>query len=347
LVIGGGSIGERHVRCFQRTGRVDVALCEVNPQIRGMLAERYGLAKAYADFDQALVAAAPDLAVVCTPAHLHIPMARRLVEAGIPTLIEKPLSIGLEGVEQLRRLAEERCVLVAVAYVYRAHPVLAEMRRELQSGRFGRPVQLVAVFGQNFPFYRPAYREIYYRDRATGGGAIQDALTHVVNAGEWLVGLVTELTADAAHQVLEGVDVEDTVHLLARHVGWAVPTGNPDTDRAKMVGEAHPTVLACYSLNQHQAANEGTITVACERGTIRFEMHRQRWQWMASPEEGWHEQPAVTLERDELFLRQAAAFLDAVDGTAEPLCSLDEAVQTLRVNLAALATAESHAWHRL
>ena len=34
LVIGGGSIGERHLRCFQTTGRADVSLCEINDEVR-------------------------------------------------------------------------------------------------------------------------------------------------------------------------------------------------------------------------------------------------------------------------------------------------------------------------
>ena len=321
LVVGGGSIGERHARCFQRTGRVEVELCEPNAAVRAAVVERCELAASYPDFETALTAA-PDIAVICTPAQLHVAMALQLVDCNIPVLIEKPLSVTLDGVDQLRTLVRERRSIAAVAYVYRAHPVLARMRQELLSGRFGSPVQLVAVFGQNFPFYRPAYREIYYRDRATGGGAIQDALTHVINAAEWLVGPVTALAADAAHLVLDGVQVEDTVHLIARH----------------------GSVLASYSLNQHQAANEGTITVACERGVVRFEMHTHCWRWMTEPGNEWHEEPQASLERDELFVRQAEAFLDAVDDRAAPLCSLEEGVQTLRVNLAALDSFTSRTW---
>ncbi len=41
-----------------------------------------------------------------------------------------------------------------------------------------------------------------------GGGAIQDAITHTMNAAEWLVGPIDSLVADARHCVLEGVDVE-------------------------------------------------------------------------------------------------------------------------------------------
>jgi len=196
------------------------------------------------------------------------------------------------------------------------------MRAAIQSGRFGKPVQIVVVAGQNFPFYRPAYRESYYRDRKTGGGAVQDALTHVINAAEWLVGPAESLVADLDHHLLEGVEVEDTVHVLTRH----------------------GMVMGCFSLNQHQIPFETTITVICQRGTARFEYHNCRWRWSAEPGGDWHDEPSRPLERDTLFFRQAEAFLGAMDGENQPLCSLAEAVQTLHMNLAILASAEAREW---
>ena len=281
---------------------------------------RYGLEEAFEDLEEALLRP-PDVAVVCTPAHLHIPMSIRLAEAGVHTLIEKPLSTSLEGIDRLRDSAEAGKTLTAVAYVYRAHPILASMRRSLLEGRFGKPLQLVALCGQNFPFHRPAYREIYYKDRATGGGAVQDALTHILNAAEWLLGPITELAADSAHKALDGVDVEDTVHVVARH----------------------QDVLASYSLNQYQAPNEIVITVVCEDGTARFEMHRNRWRWMSQPQTEWHDE-SQSLERDTLFVRQANSFLDTVEGKAAPLCSLEEGIQTLFVNLAILRASGTREW---
>ena len=248
-------------------------------------------------------------------------MAIRLAEAGIPTLIEKPLSTRLDGIDRLRNSSETGKTLMAVAYVYRAHPMLASMRRSILEGRFGKPLQLVAFCGQNFPFHRPAYREIYYKNRATGGGAVQDALTHILNAAEWLIGPITELAADAAHKALEGVEVEDTVHVVARH----------------------QSVLASYTLNQYQAPNEIVITVVCEDGTARFEMHRNRWRWMSQPQSEWHDE-SQSLERDTLFVRQANSFLDGVEAKAAPLCSLEEGLRTLLVNLAILHASETHEW---
>ncbi|MEX0711103.1 MAG: Gfo/Idh/MocA family oxidoreductase [Pirellulales bacterium] len=320
LVIGAGSIGERHVRCFQATGRADVAVCDIDHARAAEVAATYA-ARCHPDLDAAL-AAAPEAAVIATPADLHVALAARLAERGVHLLIEKPLGTSLDAVERLRELVAERRLVAAVAYVYRLHPALAAMRQAVVEGRFGEPVELVAVAGQHFPTYRPAFRQTYYARRASGGGAIQDALTHVVNAAEWLIGPAERVVADAGRQVLDGVDVEDTVHLLARHGG----------------------VPASYALNQHQAPNELSITVVCRGGTARFEYHRDRWRWKTRPDEAWHDEACQPLTRDGLFTAQAEVFLDALEGLRQPPCSLDEGIQTLRVNLAALASVDRRAW---
>lgn len=324
LVIGTGSIGLRHLRCFQETQRACLSLCEVNPVLRAKVAEEYRIERCYPDLETAL-GDPHDAAVIATPAHLHVPMAQRLAEAGVNLLIEKPLSTHLDGIDALEETLRNRRLVAAVAYVYRANPILAAMKEAIASGRFGRPVQLTAVCGQHFPTYRPAYRDTYYRDRATGGGAIQDALTHTLNAAEWLVGPIDRLLADASHQVLEGVDVEDTVGMLTRHGG----------------------VLGAFSLNQHQAPNELTLTVVCQQGTVRFENHASRWRWMCRPDEPWHDEPHEPLARDTLFVRQAGAFLDALERRVPPLCTLAEGMQTLRVNLAAIESLERGTWQTI
>ena len=104
-------------------------------------------------------------------------------------------------------------MIAGVAYPFRAHPSVSAMRAAIIAGRFGKPLQVTVVAGQHFPTYRPAYREIYYRDRATGGGAIQDALTHMINAVEWIVGPTTSVVADAERLKLDGVEPSKTRHI--------------------------------------------------------------------------------------------------------------------------------------
>ena len=119
--------------------------------------------------------------------------------------------------------------------------------------------------------------------------------------------------------------MEDTVHLLTRQ------------------GD----VLGSYSLNQHQSPNESTITVICQRGTVRWESHAQRWRWMIRPDEPWHDEPNASQPRDAAFIAQADRFLDAVERGEKPLCSLDEGMQTMRVNLATLASVKSRSWQTI
>jgi len=321
LVVGVGSIGERHLRCFQATDRVELSICELNDGLRETIADQYGVGKQYADLDAAL-ADPHDCAVIATPAHLHIEISKQAVQAGLDIFIEKPLSTNFEGIKELQSLLQENQRKAAVAYVYRAHPALAAMKEAIDSGKFGKPVQLVVVSGQHFPTYRPAYRDIYYNSREMGGGAVQDALTHSMNAGEYLLGPVDALVADFSHQVLEGVDVEDTVHVITRQ-------GN---------------VLGNFSLNQHQAANESMITVICERGMLRFEFQKSWYRWITEPESEWQVGYHETLERDSLFQRQATAFLDYLEGLCPPLCSLADGAQTLAVNLSILNSVDQRSW---
>ena len=321
MVAGVGSIGERHVRCFQATGRTEVSVCDVDEALLRRIQSRYQVAHARTDLAAALDDAL-DAVVIATPAHLHVRMATEAVSRGFHALIEKPLSINLDGISQLEQLVADQQVTAMVAYVMRSHPALESMRAAITSERFGVPLHLYATGGQHFPTYRPAYQNIYYRSRETGGGAVQDALTHVLNAGQWLVGPVHDLAADATHMSLAGVEVEDTVNVIARH----------------------GSVLASYAYNQHQAPNELTITVCCERGTARFEYHKARWCWMTKPDDPWKEESVDDFQRDTIFVRQAHSFLDAIEGRRLPVCSLDEGVETLKTNRAVLRAIESREW---
>ena len=313
LVIGCGSIGERHLRCFQRTGRAQMFACETNAALLEKITQQYQVT-GFPNAAAALNAERFDGVVVCVPANLHISIALQCYRQGAALLIEKPLSTALGEVEELRQEIARRKQFVRVAFVYHFQPGLKAMREVLRKGTLGRALQAAAVVGQHFPTFRPAYRQIYYTRHETGGGAIQDMMPHLVNAVEWLVGPSTRVYCEAGHQALEGVTVEDTVCAAAR---------NGD-------------VLTTYALNQFQAPNEATFLVHCERGSLKAELHEQRWGMFLHGAAGWEYHPAPVNERDDLFVTQANAFLDGMAGTETDLATLDEAEQTLKFNLGAL-----------
>jgi predicted dehydrogenase len=324
LVVGVGSIGERHVRCYLATGRAEIGICEINSDLRATIAERYALSEVFSDLSEAL-AHAWDAVLIATPAHTHIAIAIQAAETGRHLIIEKPLSTSLDGLDQLQRLVAEHQLTTAVSYNYRAHPAACAMKVALDSGRFGKPLQLYAMIGQSFATYRPAYRTIYFADRKQGGGAVQDAITHTFNLAEWFIGPISRIAVDADHQALDGVSVEDTVHAMARH-------GN---------------VMASYVLNLYQQPNESHLTIVCEKGTLRFSLHEKRWRYMLEPDGTWIDEMHELAERDTWYIHNANAILDALDGKAPAPCTLEDGIQTLRVNLAALRSMDTRTWQTI
>jgi predicted dehydrogenase len=321
LVIGCGSIGERHVRTFLKTGRCRIVACDTRPAVLAAMTEHYGVPTA-ADWRAALQSQPVHAVVIATPANSHVGIALEALEHGCHCLIEKPLSLNLDGLAELRDAQRQSGRAVAIGYVQHLRPEIAAARAFIRSGQFGRPCHAAVVTGQHFPTFRPAYREIYYRDRAQGGGAIQDALTHMANAMEWMLGPTRTLYCDAGHQALPGVEVEDTVSVIAR------------TDGGAMVS---------YTLTQFQAPNELTILVNAERGSVKVELHHNRWGQCALEEKDWtwHAQPAA--ERDAMYVAQADAFLNACEGRPSDLATLDEGIQSVRFNLAAFESLKTKA----
>lgn len=316
LIIGCGSIGERHLRCLLRAKRAEVAVCETNPELRARVAREYSVA-GFASLQDARVRF--DGVIICTPAHTHVALALEALRHNAALLIEKPLSTGFDQIDELKAAVAKSGKFTGVAYVYHFIPALQAVREFLRDQPFGPPLQITVVAGQHFPTFRPAYRDIYYRQHETGGGAIQDALTHFANAVEWLAGPTDQVFCDAAHQALEGVSVEDTVQVTARNGG----------------------TLVSYSLNQFQTPNEATMQIHCQRGSVKIEMHESRWAIFPHGAAAWDYRPAPVNHRDDLFVAQAEAFLDGIDGKPTPLCTLDEAIQTLKFNVAALESAKT------
>ena len=317
LVIGAGSIGERHIRCFLKTGRARVSVCEIDRALLGRVENDYDLSQACEDFGDAL-SSNPKAVVIAAPAHLHIPMAIRAAEAGCHLLIEKPLSTDISGVEDLKRRLFEQRLVAHVGYTFRHHPLVAKVKDQIDQGRWGLPLQLTIVSGQHFPTYRPAYRDIYYARHETGGGAIQDALTHFLDTAQWWLGSIDRLTGDMEHLSLKGVEVEDTVNVLARH----------------------SNIMASYNFNQHQYPNESIFTLVCERGTLRLELCANRLRIMDRPDGDWEDEVCNEFHRDDAFINQANSYLDAIEGQPSISCTIDEAKHTLGCQMVLLEEAK-------
>ena len=310
LVVGAGSIGERHARCFLSAGVPSVSVVELREQRRAELRERYPLDEIFASLDDVTMADF-GVVVVCVPAHLHVDVSIRALDAGCHVFVEKPLALSLDEADRLLDAAAKSGRVTGVAYVYRHIPPVVRLRELLCSGAIGPVRHICTALGQHFPQFRPDFREIYFRSHATGGGTIHDALTHVVNCVQWCVGLEQYVTCRAEHLVLPDIEVEDTAMITLRTPGER---------------------LASLNLNQFQLNNDGWMEFAGEVGTLRYEMAGARCGLYKDGEWTWESHP---FERDDTFVSEAKNFLAAVEGREAVTCTLEEGYETLRTILAA------------
>src|SRR5438874_12226029 len=104
LVIGAGSIGERHLQNLTSMG-LAAAVVEPIATRREALSNRLGI-PAFASLDEGLDWPA-DFAVIASPTHLHLLHALKVVRHGLDVFVEKPFSNVRSGLPQLAELAEQ------------------------------------------------------------------------------------------------------------------------------------------------------------------------------------------------------------------------------------------------
>src|SRR5688572_3649083 len=131
VVVGGGSIGSRHVRNLHSLGQRDIVVVEPNNDRRVTIARDYEVA-VYATLDAAMEGA-PRAVLVCTPPYRHVEVARAALEAGAHLFIEKPLSHTLDSVEALLAAAADKGRIILVGYNLRYHPGLIKVESLIRS----------------------------------------------------------------------------------------------------------------------------------------------------------------------------------------------------------------------
>jgi predicted dehydrogenase len=136
-IAGAGFIGAIHARSARLAGARLVGVADSSAERAELAARRLGADRA---FDSALaLAEAPEVDVVhvCTPNHLHLPVAEAALRTGKHVVCEKPLALDAAGADRLARLAAATERHATVPFVYRYHATVREARDRVRSGRSG------------------------------------------------------------------------------------------------------------------------------------------------------------------------------------------------------------------
>ncbi|HMB70867.1 MAG TPA: Gfo/Idh/MocA family oxidoreductase, partial [bacterium] len=84
-----------------------------------------------------LLEAGVDAVAVATPASTHFTLGKRLLEAGIDVLLEKPMALSARDGRELAELAEAKRRVLMVGHLLEYHPALMQFRDIVKSGELG------------------------------------------------------------------------------------------------------------------------------------------------------------------------------------------------------------------
>jgi predicted dehydrogenase len=208
-IIGAGMIGRFHAKAItDMTGGTLHSVFDLNLERAEALAADFG-AKAYSDMDAFLADENLDIVTVGTPSGAHLDPTLAALNAGKHAIVEKPLEVTTERIDQLMDAAQKSGKTLAAVLNRRFHPGMDAFKKASTEGRFGTLASASA--------YIKWYRDQAYYDSAgwrgtwalDGGGALMNQSIHTVDALLYLAGPVKRVTANTALLAHERIEVED------------------------------------------------------------------------------------------------------------------------------------------
>jgi predicted dehydrogenase len=314
-VIGAGAMGRTHAVALSRIDGVDVATIGARevPAAAHELARELG-----ADLlpSAEAVIARPDIdaVVVATPTDTHLEIVRAAAQAGKHIICEKPLARTLEDGEALLDAVRRAGVKLAVGHVVRYFPEYALARDMIVRGEIGTPGVARMTRGAGFP----SVASNWYGDLARSGGVVLDMMIHDFDWARWAFGPVERLQARGL--AYAGRDRKDMAMAVLRFASgaigyvegsWAWPGGFRTTLEVSGSGgllrhDSRRTAALAFELFPAEAGARAGVAV---------------------PSGGLHEDPYATQMRD---------FAQWLMGGAAPRSSGEDALEALRIGLAAL-----------
>lgn len=162
------------------------------------------------------IAAKPDMAIVASPATMHSKHATTLIKAGIPILIEKPLTASVTDAQNIIETAKQHNVAVSVGYCLRYMPVIQALKDIIHTGSMGKIYNVYCETGQYLPDWRPTknYRYSVSASKSLGGGALLE-LSHEVDYLHYIFGDLKPVAAILRSSEELELEVEDLADVLA------------------------------------------------------------------------------------------------------------------------------------
>lgn len=326
VVVGPGLIGKQHIRLIG--ARDDCSLLAI---VAPDHAPNHAIAREkgvplFNGLEECLSHGGIDGVIISSPNQFHAEQASLCIRAGIPVLVEKPVTATVAEGEALVALTAEHRAKVLVGH-HRAHsPLLARARDLIRDGRLGR---LVSVMG-SAQFHKPAsyFEAGPWRTRA-GGGPILINLIHEIGNLRSMCGEITAVHAFSS-SAMRGYEVEDTVAINLMFANGVLGTFMlSDTAACARSWEQTSRENPVYPAY----ADEDCYVIAGTRGYLSVPTFRLKYH-AAETEPSWwspFDEQTVDVVRREPLACQLEHFVQVIRGEAEPLVSAADGLRNLQI----------------
>lgn len=138
-LIGCGWIGEEHAKVYkqlQEQGKVEFYTCDINSERAMILAKTYNAKDFFTNYKEVL-SSSIDVVDICLPHNQHKEATILAARAKKHILLEKPIAISLEGVEEMESEIKKAGIKFMVAENFRFMPSVNKAKELLEKGEIG------------------------------------------------------------------------------------------------------------------------------------------------------------------------------------------------------------------
>ena len=135
-VFGSGRWGSNHIRTLHELGLLG-GICETDSRRLAEVAAAYPDIEVFSSVEDALQREWLGV-TIATPAHTHFEVAKLVIRAGFPLLVEKPLALSVEEAKEICDLAAASGVELMVGHLMLFHPAIEKIKELIDEGDLGR-----------------------------------------------------------------------------------------------------------------------------------------------------------------------------------------------------------------
>jgi predicted dehydrogenase len=318
-IIGAGQVGERHAVGFAAVDGATIAgIADVVERRAVALAERFG-GVPVTDWRR-LLDLDLNILVVGLPHNMHLEPAEAAAAQGVHVLMEKPLATTLEDGRRIVDVCDQAGVKLTMSFVHRFRDEAQFARRWLDEGWVGLPQ--VARSVMNAP-RKPELPAWVAQKEAAGGGVMMYTAVHAIDRLRWLLGSEVVSVTGQIRRWDPDSEVEDGAVALLIFANGVVASSTANAPAYW----AQPAVWETEIFG-----TGGMLRITREAVEVSSDSLQTRLETQTS---------ASRLGPHYNFVRQAEAFVSAIERDREPLITAEDGLRSLEVVLALYRSAET------